>query len=184
MLLSSTAPWYSLSFCAVGVVDLLEAILIALCRLIEEGIDFAFAQQLNQFGQSTVQDVILLLEFFRGLHVLTRIERNFFIGGVMLFRDRQHALRRSQQIGDGGTAADFVGIHHVTNTRSVQGITSLQQVDPAFVQFRLLLADRLQDGKVFLIAFQRGEKESARNQLQGAKQHQHQQQAGDHLHTI
>ncbi len=71
----------------------------------------------------------------------------------MLFRDRQHALRRSQQIGDGGTAADFVGIHHVTNTRSVQGITSLQQVDPAFVQFRLLLADRLQDGKFSLSLF-------------------------------
>ena len=58
----------------------------------------------------------------------------------------------------------------VTNARSVQGITSLQQVDPAFVQFRLLLTNRLPYGKVLFIILERGEKRSARNQLQGAKQ--------------
>ena len=168
----------------VNVVALLKVVLVTLRRLIEERVDFAFAQQLDQLGERAVQHIVLMLEAFRRLRILTRVLRDFLVRGIVSFRFAQLFLRLGQQFINGGAAADLVGIHHVANTGTVQGVARLQQVNAAFAQLQLLLTNSLQDGKVFLIAFQRGEKESARNQLQGAKQHQHQQQAGDHLHTI
>ncbi|MNS81875.1 hypothetical protein D3C72_1156000 [compost metagenome] len=123
-------------------------------RLVKECVDFAFTQQLGQFGQRALQDAVLLFQLFGRLRVLAGVERNFVIGGIVLFRNHQIALGASQQFGDAGAAADVIGVHHVTNTGTVQRVASLQQVDPAFVQLGLLLANGLQNGEVFFVILQ------------------------------
>ena len=145
----------------IGVIGLLEIVLVFLRRLVEEGVDFTLAQQLDQLRQRAVQDAILLFKLFRRLRILTRVLRDFFIGGVVAFGARQLFFRFRQQLVDSRAAADFVGIHHVADPCAVQGVTRLQQIDPTFTQQQLLLTDGLQDGKVLFIAFQRRKKQTA-----------------------
>ena len=54
-----------------------QSCLVALRRLIEEGVNLAFAQQLDQFGERAVQNVVLLLNALCRLGILTRILRIF-----------------------------------------------------------------------------------------------------------
>ena len=61
----------------INVVALLKVVLVALRRLIEEGVNLAFAQQLDQFGERAVQNVVLLLNALCRLGILTRILRDF-----------------------------------------------------------------------------------------------------------
>jgi hypothetical protein len=58
------------------------------------------------------------------------------------------------QIVNGRAAADIALIHHVADTRTVQGITGLQQRYPAGVQRGLLLANGLQDGEILFVILQ------------------------------
>lgn len=61
----------------INVVALLKVVTVALRRLIEEGVNLAFAQQLDQFGERAVQNVVLLLNALCRLGILTRILRDF-----------------------------------------------------------------------------------------------------------
>ena len=58
------------------------------------------------------------------------------------------------QIVHGRAAADIVLIHHVADARAVQGITGLQQRNPAPVKRGLLLTNGLQDGEILFVILQ------------------------------
>ena len=130
---------------------LLKTILVALGRLIEEGVDFARTQQLNQLRQRTVVDIVVTLDLHGIRIALTRIARQGLVGGPVFFRLLQRRGRDLHQIVNGRAAADIALIHHVANTRAVQGITGLQQRHPAGIQRGLLLANGLQDGEILFV---------------------------------
>ena len=130
---------------------LLKTILIALGRLIEEGVDFARAQQLDQLRQCTVVDIVVTFDLRRVGVVLTRIAWQGFVFSPVFFCLFQRSRRNLHQIVHGRAAADIALIHHVADTRTVQGITGLQQGNPAGVQRGLLLANGLQDGKILFV---------------------------------
>jgi hypothetical protein len=69
------------------------------------------------------------------------------------------------QIRNGRAAADIALIHHVADTRAVQGITGLQQRHPAAVQRGLLLANGLQDGEVLFVMLQGIEEKTTGGEL-------------------
>ena len=65
---------------------LLKTILIALGRLIEESVNFACPQQLNQLRQRAVINIVVTLNFHRFSVALTRIARQGFVGSPVFFR--------------------------------------------------------------------------------------------------
>ena len=133
---------------------LLKTVLIALGRLVEEGVDFPGAQQLNQLSQRAVVDLVITFDFQRSGVALTRIARQGFVIRPVFFRLLQRGRRNLHQIGNGRAAADVALIHHVTDTRAVQGVTGLQQGNPAPVEGRLLLTNGLQDGEILFVILQ------------------------------
>ncbi len=133
---------------------LLKAVLIALGRLIEEFIDLACTQQLDQLGQRTVIDIVVTFDFQRGTFALTRVTRQGFVFRPAFFRLLQGSRSNLHQIVHGRAATDVVLIHHVADARAVQGVTGLQQRYPAAVKRGLLLTNGLQDGEVFFVMLQ------------------------------
>ncbi len=149
-------------FGQVGVVGFFHAVLIALGRLVKEFIDFTGAQQLDQFRQRIVVNIIGTLHFLRGVITLAMIARQRFVRFPLLFRLLQRGLSNLHQLRDGRAAAHLVGIHHVTDTGTVQRVTGLDQRNPAGVQRGLLLTDSLKNGEIFLVVFQRVKEQPAR----------------------
>ncbi len=146
----------------VAVVGFLHPVLIALGRLVKEGVDFTGTQQLDQLRQRVMVDIIGALHFLRGLLALARVARQGLIGFPLLFRQLQRSLRNLHQLRHGRAAAHLVGIHHVADTGAVQGVAGLDQRHPAGVQRGLLLTDGLKNGEVFLVVFQRVKEQPAR----------------------
>ncbi|MOA07745.1 hypothetical protein D3C78_1274620 [compost metagenome] len=66
-----------------------------------------------------MKNAVLLFELFGRLQILAGIERDFVIGGIVLFRHHQVAFGSRQQLGDGSTAANIIGIHHMADTGTV-----------------------------------------------------------------
>ena len=133
---------------------LLKTVLVTLGWLVEEGVDFARAQQLDQLRQRAVVNIIVTLDLHGIRIALTRIARQGFVGSPVFFRLFQRRRRDLHQIVHGRAATDIALIHHVADTRAVEGITGLQQRYPAAVQRGLLLANGLQDGEILFVILQ------------------------------
>ncbi len=144
---------------------LLKAILVALGRLVEEVVNFACTQQLDQFSQRTVIDIVVTLDLHRGGLALTRVTWQSLVVSPVFFRLFQRGRRNLHQIRNGRAAADIVLIHHVADACAVQGITGLQQRHPATVQGGLLLTNGLQDGEVLFVMLESIEEKTTGSEL-------------------
>ena len=80
---------------------LLKAILIALGRLVEELIDFARPQQLDQLSQRTVVNIVITFDFQCRSVALTRVARQRFVIRPVFFRLFQRCRGNLHQLGDG-----------------------------------------------------------------------------------